>query len=72
MQLAQVQIQIADRLLHPLRVTAAEDISHDADRVRLHPGLPFASALLVEAGLGDSKLLINCFQFQVGGDRGLG
>jgi hypothetical protein len=69
-QLPQVQFQIPDRLLHPLRVTAAEDIRHDADRVGLYPGFPFAASLLVDAGLGGGQSLVNRLQLQIVGDRG--
>jgi hypothetical protein len=69
-QFAKLQFQIPDRLLHPLRVTAAEDIRHDADRVRLYPGLPFAPALLVDAGLGGFEPIVNRLQLQIVGDRG--
>lgn len=69
MQLPQVQFQIPDRLLYPLRVPAAEDIRHNADRVRLYPGFPFAPALLGNAGLGGGEPLVNRPQFQILGDR---
>jgi hypothetical protein len=70
-QIPQVQFQIPDRLLHPLRVTTAEDIRHNTDRVWLYPGFPFAPALLVDAGLGGFQAIVNRLQLQIVGDRGL-